>query len=155
MTNRGTERHKFQGSVVSLSLACCSSCSHIQCMKEHMHTQTGYSWAWMPQPCVAEWILLWWESGRGSTPLPLFDSSRAWLPLSLLWHAYEYLCVCMWKKRMGTGISTLLHSAYVCVYISVFVCVGNTSNGRLMIGLIDTQQWMRAFVSSRDALWKA
>lgn len=43
------------------------------------------------------------------------------------------------------GISTLLHSCecvYVCVYLSVcvYVCVGNTSNGSLMIGLIDTQQ---------------
>lgn len=41
---------------------------------------------------------------------------------------------------MGTGISTLLHSVYESVCISVSMCVGNTSNGRLMIGLIDTQQ---------------
>lgn len=48
---------------------------------------------------------------------------------------YEYLCMCILKKnpkQNGKGINTLLHS--------VFVCVGNTSNGRLMIGLIDTQQ---------------
>lgn len=120
-----------------------------------------YSWAWTPRPCAAEWILLWWESGGGSTPLPSFDSSRAWLLLSLLWHAHEYLCLCMWKKENSyrnkyyTLRMCVCVCVCLCVYTSGLVCVGNTSNGRLMIGLIDTQQWMRAFVSSRDALWKA
>lgn len=94
----------------------------ISSSQPYIWKRAAYSWAWTPRPCAAEWILLWWESGGGSTPLPSFDSSRAWLPLSLLWHAHEYLCLCMWKKENGYRNKYCTLRMCVCVYTSVLVC---------------------------------
>lgn len=85
---------------------------------------------------------------------PLFSFYLIWVkPGRLLHfrHAQGYLCG---KTRMVSGISTYC-TQYACRSVCLCVWESNTSYGRLMIGLIDTQQWIQAFVSSRDALWKA
>lgn len=136
MTNRGPYKHSFVFFPVRSLRVVAVAAIHTQ---DHTFM---HRWAMVERGCPSHvWLSEFCCDGKAAGG-PLLCLYSIQVELGCLFHSSGthgiFMRVYVEKENGYRSKYPTARCMRVCV--RVFVCVGNTSNGRLMIGLIDTQQ---------------